>query len=95
MHAVTAIREGCFTARAMPNRAALKRCQTARRAFAQTATPLPLTTTDGVSHAHSVKGYVTALRMPSCVLNLSWTTQAQTHMAHVGKRQTWRGKERN
>lgn len=69
---------GCFTASAMPNRAVLKWCQTAWRAFAQTVTPLPLTTTDGVSHAYCVEGYVTALRMPSCVLNLIWTTQAQT-----------------
>lgn len=62
----------------MPNRAVLKRCQTARRALAQTVTPLPLTTTDGVSHAYCAEGYVTSLWMPSCVLNLIWTTQAQT-----------------
>lgn len=48
---VTAIWGGCFTASAVPNRAALEWCQTARRAFAQTVTRLPLTTADGVSHA--------------------------------------------
>ena len=48
---VTAIWGGCFIASGVPNRAALEWCQTARRAFAQTVTRLPLTTTDGVSHA--------------------------------------------
>lgn len=72
-HAVTAYWEGCFSAGAMPDRAVLERCQTAWRAFAQTVTPLPLTTTDGVSHAYCVEGYVT----PRCVLNLIWTTQTR------------------
>lgn len=45
---------------------------------AQTVTPLTLTTTDGVSHAHCVKGYVTSLRMPCCAFNQAWTTQMQT-----------------
>lgn len=80
LHVATAIWEGCFTASAMPNRAVLKWCQTGWRAFAQTVTLLPRTTTDGASHAHCVEGYVTALLMPRRVLNLIWTTQADTHI---------------
>lgn len=96
VHVITVVWEGCFTASAMPNRAVLKWCQTAWRAFAQTVTPLPLTTTDGVSNAYCVEGYVTSLRMPSCVLNLIWTTQAQmrtdTHTHMHEKTHTWRVK---
>lgn len=54
-HAVTAIREGCFTASAVPKP---RQCQTGRRTLAQTATPLPPTRTDGASHAHWAGGYV-------------------------------------
>ena len=79
----------------MPNRAVLKRWQTAWRAFAQTVTLVPLTTTDGVSHAYCAPGYVTALRMPSCVLNLIWTTQAQTNRhGHGHMCETYVGRDR-
>lgn len=56
----------------------IEQCQTAWRTLAQTVTPLPPTRTDGVSHAYCVEGYVTSLRMPSCVLNLIRSTASQT-----------------
>lgn len=94
---VPAIREGVsHSASVMPNRAVLKWCQTAWRAFAQTVTLLPLTTTDGVSHAHCVEGYGTALRMGSCVLNLIWATQVQPQTdlhTHMERHITRRGRE--
>ncbi len=68
-----------FHSHAMPKRAVLSWCQTARWAFVQTVTLLPLATTDGVSHTHCVKGWVTSLQIPHCVLNLIWTTQTLTH----------------
>lgn len=46
-------------------------------AFAQTVTPLLVTTTDGVSHAHCEEGYVTPLRMPSCVFHPIRTTHTR------------------
>lgn len=59
-------------------------------AFAQTVTPLLVTTTDGVSHAHCEEGYVTPLRMPSCVFHPIRTTH--THAESNGHEEEKRGR---
>lgn len=55
----------------------IEQCQTARRTLAQTETLLPLTGTDGVSHAYCVEGYVTSLQRPCCLLNLIRSSEVQ------------------
>lgn len=56
----------------------IEQCQTARRTLAQTETLLPLTGTDGVSHAYCGEGYVTSL--PCCLLNLIRSTEVREHI---------------